>query len=151
MVTTSLADYRHETTRQATRPEKAQAKAQTIREHTTRGLLTLNGGKVHHLEGNLWAVPSSRGGFHELDLEHETCDCEDFAFYGRYHGVVCRHIYVSAIANASRRGGVRSAPPHTLSTPAVAHALCSARRVAPIGSASEPPSIGRSGEQRPFS
>jgi len=78
-----------------------------IRQRTTRGMLTFNTGKVHPLEGSLWAVPSTRGGFHRVDLAGEVCDCEDFAYYGRDHGVACRHIYAAAIANASKRSGVK--------------------------------------------
>jgi hypothetical protein len=44
-----LADNRH-TTREDIR--------QAIQQRTTRGLLSYNTGKVHRLEGELWAVPS---------------------------------------------------------------------------------------------
>jgi SWIM zinc finger len=87
-----LADNRHTTTREDVR--------QAILQRTTRGVLTYNSGKVHRLEGELWAVPSTRGGFHKVDLDEETCDCEDFTFYGSAVGVVCRHVYAAAIARA---------------------------------------------------
>ena len=74
-----------------------------IKQRTTRGLLTFNTGKVHRLEGEVWAVPSTRGGFHLVDLAREECECEDFQFYGRDHDVACRHIYAAAIGNAARR------------------------------------------------
>jgi hypothetical protein len=70
-------------------------------------MLTFNTGKVHRLEGELWAVPSTRGGFHQVDLGAEECDCEDFTFYGSAAGVGCRHIYAAAIANGTRRSGVK--------------------------------------------
>jgi hypothetical protein len=68
-------------------------------------MLTYNSGKVHRLEGELWAVPSTRGGFHKVELDQETCGCEDFTFYGSTIGVACRHVYAAAIARA--RGGRR--------------------------------------------
>jgi hypothetical protein len=83
------------------------ARLAAIRQRTTRGLLTFNTGKVHHLEGELWAVPSTRGGWHKVNLEDETCDCEDWTFYGSAAGVACRHVYAAAIAHARRRGGVK--------------------------------------------
>jgi len=86
---TILADTSRTTTREA------------ILQRTTRGMLTFNTGKVHRLEGELWAVPSTRGGFHQVDLSREECDCEDFTFYGRERGVACRHVYAAAIARAS--------------------------------------------------
>ena len=98
MVESILADDRH-TTREAIR--------QAIQQRTTRGMLTYNTGKVHRLEGELWAVPSTRGGFHKVDLGVEVCDCEDYVFFGRERGIGCRHVYAAAIANASRRSGVR--------------------------------------------
>ena len=92
-----LADNRHSTTKQAIR--------QAILQRTTRGMLTYNTGKVHRLEGELWAVPSTRGGFHKVSLVEEVCDCEDFEFYARVVGIACRHVYAAAIARAreSRR------------------------------------------------
>ena len=98
MVEQILADSRHTTTREAIR--------QAILQRTTRGLLTFNTGRVHRLEGELWAVPSTRGGFHKVDLEAEACDCEDWTFYGSAVGVACRHVYAAAIARARavRRG-----------------------------------------------
>ncbi|MDQ5827113.1 MAG: hypothetical protein M3441_23355 [Chloroflexota bacterium] len=99
MVSTEiLADNRHETTLE---------KWSAIRQRTTRVLLTFNGGGVHRLEGDVWAVPSSPGGFHQVDLGTEVCDCKDCTFFGREHGVPCRHVYAAAIANAARRSGVR--------------------------------------------
>jgi len=93
-----LADTRHTTTRETIR--------QAIIQRTTRGMLTYNTGRVHHLEGELWAVPSTRGGFHQVDLEAESCNCEDFTFYGSAAGIPCRHVYAAAIARArdGRRG-----------------------------------------------
>ena len=90
-----LADTRHTTTREDIR--------QAILQRTTRGMLTYNSGKVHQLEGDLWAVPSTRGGWHKVDLDQETCDCEDFTFYGSLVGVACRHVYAAAIARARGR------------------------------------------------
>jgi hypothetical protein len=78
-----------------------------IKERTTRGLLLHNAGAVAHLEGDFWAVRSSRGGFHHVDLAEETCTCEDYEFFGSKHGVPCKHIFCVAIGLASRRSGVR--------------------------------------------
>src|SRR5215212_6541008 len=49
---------------------------------------------------------STRGGFHQVDLEAESCNCEDFTFYGSAAGIPCRHVYAAAIARArdGRRG-----------------------------------------------
>jgi hypothetical protein len=90
-----LADTRHTTTREAIRL--------AILQRITRGMLTYNSGRVHRLEGELWAVPSTRGGWHKVDLGYEVCDCEDFTFYGSLVGVACRHIYAAAIAAAIAR------------------------------------------------
>ena len=68
-----------------------------IQQRTTRGMLTYNTGKVHRLEGELWAVPSARGGFHKVSLAEESCDCEDFSFYGAAAGVGCRRFHAAAI------------------------------------------------------
>jgi hypothetical protein len=95
-----LADNRH-TTREAIR--------QAIQQRTTRGMLTYNTGKVHQLEDDLWAVPSTRGGFYQVALGDEVCPCEDFTFYGRERGVACRHIYAAAIARAKHRLWLRRA------------------------------------------
>ena len=93
-----LAEHRHETTDAA----KLAERWRMIRERTTRGMLTYNTHRVHHLEGSLWAVPSSRGGFHRVDLEPETCDCEDFTYFGADNAIACRHIVAAAIARAKR-------------------------------------------------
>jgi hypothetical protein len=80
---------------------------EAIRQRTTRGMLTYNTGEVHRLEGGLWAVPSTRGGYHQVDLAAEECDCEDRLYFGRDHGIACRHVYAAAIANATRRSGIK--------------------------------------------
>ena len=85
-------------------PITQEDRVRAIRERSTRGLLSYNGGVVLYLEGEAWAVRSSRGGFHRVDLGRETCTCPDFAHYGRAHGVNCRHIFAAAIAHATRRG-----------------------------------------------
>jgi hypothetical protein len=94
-----LADDHRHTTREDIR--------QAIQQRTTRGLLTFNTGRVHRLEGDVWAVPSTRGGFYQVDLGSEDCSCEDFTFYGQDHGVPCRHVYAAAIARASCRNGIQ--------------------------------------------
>jgi hypothetical protein len=79
------------------------ARRAAMLQRTTRGLLTFNTGRVHRLEGGIWAVPSTRGGFYRVDLGDESCPCEDFTFFGRDHGIGCRHDYAAAIARASCR------------------------------------------------
>jgi hypothetical protein len=96
-----LADDRQHTTTEDIR--------QAIRQRTTRGMLTFNTGRVHQLEDDLWAAPSTRGGFHKVGLGDEVCDCEDFTFYGASVGVACRHIYAAAIAQEKRRLWLRRA------------------------------------------
>jgi hypothetical protein len=90
-----LVDNRHSTSEDI---------RQAILQRTTRGMLTYNTGKDHRLEGELWAVPSTRGGFHKVDLDEESCDCEDWTFYGSVVGVACRRVYAAALA---RSVGVR--------------------------------------------
>ncbi len=104
MVKNILADDRQHTTSEDIR--------QAIQQRTTRGMLTYNTGKVHRLEGDLWAVPSTRGGFHKVELGTEACDCEDWTFFGGAVGVACRHVYAAAIARArdNRRDRRRGCP-----------------------------------------
>ncbi len=85
--------------RQTTREELKRA----ILQRTTRGVLTFNTGKVHQIDEDLWAVPSTRGGFYQVDLGDEVCPCEDYTFFGSERGVACRHIYAAAIAKEKRR------------------------------------------------
>ncbi|HKH77338.1 MAG TPA: SWIM zinc finger family protein [Rubrobacteraceae bacterium] len=99
----SVAQHAHET---PTREERWRA----IQERTTRGLLTFNAGGVAHLEADQWAVRSTRGGFHRVDLVEERCSCPDFEFFGREHGIPCRHVYAVAIAHATRRRRRSSCP-----------------------------------------
>jgi SWIM zinc finger len=96
-----LAEDLQHTTREAIR--------QAIQQRTTRGMLTFNSGRVHQLEDDLWAVPSTRGGFYQVHLDDEICDCEDYTFFGSMHGVACRHIYAAAIAREKRRLWLRRA------------------------------------------
>jgi hypothetical protein len=78
-----------------------------IRERTTRGLMTFNAGGVAYLEGDCWAVRSSRGGFYRVDLAEETCDCPDYEHRAGQVGIACKHVYAVAIAHAARRSGVK--------------------------------------------
>jgi hypothetical protein len=74
-----------------------------IKQRTTRGMLVFNAGGVAHLEGDCWAVQSTRGGFHRVDLVAESCTCEDYAYFGSERGITCKHVYAAAIAHATRR------------------------------------------------
>jgi predicted nucleic acid-binding Zn finger protein len=96
-----LADNRHTTTREAIR--------QAILQRTTRGMLTFNTGRVHQIDDDLWAVPSTRGGFYQVNLIEETCPCEDFTFYCSERGLACRHVVAAAIAREKRRLWLRRA------------------------------------------
>jgi hypothetical protein len=101
VVESIVADARH-----ATREQIKQA----ILQRTTRGMLTYNSGKVHQIdEGELWAVPSTRGGFYQVDLAGEVCPCEDFTFYCSERGIACRHVIAAAIAREKRRLWLRRA------------------------------------------
>ena len=75
---------------------------QAIKERNTRGLLLYNRerGRIHQLEGDVWAVPASEGGYWQVDLDTELCPCEDFAYYGYERDVACKHIIAAAIARA---------------------------------------------------
>src|SRR5829696_8021826 len=80
-------------------------RARAIRERSTRGLLLYNSDPdFAHLEGDLWAVRASEGGFYRVNLAEEVCDCPDFEFYGSEHDVCCKHLFACAIAHATRRG-----------------------------------------------
>ena len=82
--------------------------AQAIRERTTRGLLLFNSGPDYaHLEGDLWAVRASQGGFWHVDLAEESCSCPDYEHRAGPLGIACKHVYALAIAHAARRRGVR--------------------------------------------
>jgi hypothetical protein len=75
-----------------------------IRERSSRGLLLYNSGPdFAHLEGSLWGVRSSQGGFYRVDLDAETCTCPDFEHFGSEHDVCCKHLIACAIAPATRR------------------------------------------------
>jgi hypothetical protein len=80
-----------------------------ILQRTTRGMLTFNSGRVHQREDDLWAVPSTRGGFYQVDLAEESCPCEDMTFYCSERGIACRHVIAAAIAREKRRLWLRRA------------------------------------------
>jgi hypothetical protein len=84
------------------------ARWEAIRQRTTRGLLLYNSGPAFaHLEGHLWAVRASEGGWWHVDLEEEACSCPDYEHRAGPLGICCKHVYAVAIAHASRRSGVR--------------------------------------------
>ena len=86
-------------------PTAQEDRFRAIRERSTRGLLLYNSGPdFAHLEGSLWAVRASQGGYWKVDLDSETCDCPDFVHYGREYDVPCKHIAAIAIAHATCRG-----------------------------------------------
>ncbi len=86
-----------------------QTRREAILQRTTRGMLTYNTGRVHELEDDLWAVPSTRGGFYQVDLAAEVCPCEDYTFYCQERRIACRHVYAAAIAREKRRLWLRRA------------------------------------------
>ncbi len=51
----------------------------------------------------------ARGGFYHVDLAEEVCPWEDFTFYCRDRGLVCRHVYAAAIARVKHRLWLRRA------------------------------------------
>jgi hypothetical protein len=112
VVKTILADDHEHTT----------TKVEAIQQRTVRGMLTFNTGKVHRLEGDLWAVPSTRGGYHKVDLGSESCKCEDYTYFGRDHDVACRHIVAAALATATRRSGIQIRTIPVAGDPFAAHA-----------------------------
>ncbi len=87
----------------AQEPTAQQQRWQQIRQRATRGLLLFNGGGVVHLEGDRWAVPARQGGSYLVDLDAETCPCEDFGYFGYEHDVSCKHLIAAALASAKRR------------------------------------------------
>ena len=79
-------------------------------ERTTRGLLLYNRecARIHEIEPDVWAVPSSQGGFWRVDLARDLCPCEDFAYActDRDTGRVlmqCKHLAAATIAAAQDR------------------------------------------------
>jgi SWIM zinc finger len=58
---------------------------------------------------NMWAVPSTRGGFYQVDLAGEVCSCEDYTFFCSERGIACRHVIGAAIAREKRRLRLRRA------------------------------------------
>jgi hypothetical protein len=89
------------------RAEARRKRVAAIRERTTRGMLLFNGAheRIHLLEGEVWAVPSSRGGFWRVNLSDETCGCQDFRYQctNRETGepvMGCKHVIAAAIARA---------------------------------------------------
>jgi hypothetical protein len=79
-------------------------------ERTTRGLLLYNRERerIHQLDGDVWAVPSSQGGYWRVNLADETCGCQDFRYLctDRDTGVPfmnCKHIVAAAIARVKAR------------------------------------------------
>src|SRR5215204_2661352 len=83
-------------------------RARAIKQRSTKGLLLYNSGpEFAHLEGSLWAVRASEGGYWTVDLDAETCACPDFVYFGSEHDVSCKHIAACAIAHAARRGRCR--------------------------------------------
>jgi len=85
-------------------PQDLEDRWRAIRERSTRGLLLYNSDPdFAHLEGDEWAIRSSRGGFHRVNLAEEVCTCEDFLYFGSEHDVSCKHIIACAIAHATRR------------------------------------------------
>src|SRR5215204_648441 len=91
--------------------------AQQAQERTTRGLLLYNRerDRIHQLDGDVWAVPSSQGGYWRVNLADETCGCQDFRYLctDRATGEAfmnCKHIVAAAIARAKGRSPVQDHP-----------------------------------------
>src|SRR5215207_5222552 len=84
--------------------------AQQAQERTTRGMLLYNRerGRIHRLQGDVWAVPSSQGGYWRVDLAAVTCPCPDFLYActdqdtGRAL-MQCKHLAAASIAVAKGR------------------------------------------------
>ena len=81
-----------------------QRRYRMIRERTTRGMLLYNAEceRIHVLYGDTWAVPSHQGGFWRVNLDDETCGCQDFRYYCDEHDIACKHVICAAIARAKR-------------------------------------------------
>src|SRR5215212_3857981 len=85
--------------------EQRRRTAQAMQERTTRGLLLYNRERerIHRLDGDVWAVPSSQGGYWRVNLADETCGCQDFRYLCTDRGtgvpfMNCKHIVAAAIA-----------------------------------------------------
>jgi hypothetical protein len=91
-------------------PRDPDSLAQAIRERTARGLLLYNGERerIHQLEGALWAVPATEGGYWQVNLADESCPCPDFLYRcadqdtGKAF-MNCKHIVAAALARTMRR------------------------------------------------
>lgn len=81
-----------------------------LRERASRGLMLFNRerDRIHRFDGDLWAVPSSMGGFWRVNVIDETCGCPDFRYQctdpqtGEPF-MACKHIVAAAIAVAKAR------------------------------------------------
>jgi hypothetical protein len=90
-----------------------------IKKRTTKGLLLFNGERerIHQLDGPLWAVPSSEGGFWRCNLDDETCGCQDFRYActdwetGEPF-MCCKHLVAAAIKRAKDRRQRAEDRPH---------------------------------------
>jgi SWIM zinc finger len=78
---------------------------QAIKQRATRGLLLYNRERhrIHQVNSDAWAVPSSQGGYWIVNLDAESCECPDFTHYGSKLGVACKHVAAAALARAKRR------------------------------------------------
>jgi hypothetical protein len=86
MATASLADHRH----QSTREERA---LELYRTH---------GRDIERISADVYRVPSELlRRTYTVDYRDETCTCPDFE-YG--HGRACKHILAVGISRAKRRG-----------------------------------------------
>jgi hypothetical protein len=101
-------------------PDSPQQRAEAIRERNTHGLLLFNRerGRIHRLEGDVWTVPSSQGGFWRVDLAAESCPCPDFLYRCSDQDtgeafMSCKHIIAAAIKRAKQpRASVAEDHPH---------------------------------------
>jgi hypothetical protein len=93
---------------------------QQAQERLTRGLLLYNRERrrIHEIAPDVWAVPSSLGGFWRVDLAAEVCPCPDFLYRctdqdtGRVL-MNCKHITAAAIKRAKQpRASVAGDHPH---------------------------------------
>jgi len=70
-----------------------------------RGRLLALGGRVKHVEGEMWFVPSQQAGGHIVNVATAACSCPDF----RQNPVRCKHLWaVEFSRSALTQGG--SAP-----------------------------------------
>lgn len=113
MLDSSVTASREDATARVEEGDAGALVAELLRDRTARGLAFFeeHGGEFVEVAPNIVRVPSRSGdGFHDVDIEAESCPCPDYKHRTSKHEVGCAHVFGVAIARA-RRSAVRRAVP----------------------------------------